>query len=114
MTRSRPTTPAKFDRRSATVSGCSTTAVVCAMTPGISTLPSGTGTSRYTPLVRVAWLGRFDGIRPGPDSQHEVDDVAQAEVVEMRSLPAPPAEVIAHAVLGNAGQGVVQGVDIPG
>ena len=35
-------------RRSATVSGCSTTAVVWAMTPGMSTLPSGSFTSSHT------------------------------------------------------------------
>ena len=30
------------------VSGCSTTAVVCAMTPGMSTLPAGSFTSSHT------------------------------------------------------------------
>ena len=59
----------------------------------------------YAPLVGVAGSGRLDRVGLGPDAQHEIDDVAQAEVVEVRSLPASPTEVVAHAVLGDARPG---------
>src|SRR6266403_1604820 len=48
MTRSRPTTRANVTIRSAIVSGCSTTAVVCARAPGMRILPSGNLTSSQT------------------------------------------------------------------
>ena len=64
------------------------------------------------PLVRVARRRRFDGVGLGLDPQHEVDDVLQREIALVRALPASPAEVVAHPVLGDTGQRVVQRVDV--
>jgi len=46
ITFSRPTTEAKFRRRSATTSGCSTILEVESITPGMIFLPAGSFTSR--------------------------------------------------------------------
>src|SRR5262249_41150576 len=115
MTRSRPTTRAKVTMRSAIVSGCSTTAVVWAMTPGIRILPSGSLTSCQT-RHSYEWRG---GAAPpeeglGLDPQQKVHDVPKAQIVDVRALPAAPAEVVAHSVLGDAGEGVIERVDVPG
>src|SRR5258707_13157176 len=44
----------------------------------------------HTPLVRVTGCRRLDRIALRLDPEHEVDDVAQTEVVDVRPLPAAP------------------------
>src|SRR5262249_11314860 len=54
-----------------------------------------------SPFVRMARRRRFHGVGLSLDTEQEVHDVAEAQVVDMRTLPAAPAEVVAHSVLGD-------------
>ena len=101
--------------RWATSSGCSTWLVVWAMTPGMRHLPSGSlVVSQTSHSVGVAGIGGFHAVGSGVDAEHDVHDVAQGYVGGVRAVPATPAEVVADAVLGQAFEGVVQGVDAEG
>src|SRR5271170_3196103 len=82
ITFSRPTTPAKRPIRWAMASGCSTRFEAWVMTPGISTLPSGSLTVPHAPLVLMARIGRLERIAGGFNPQHDVDDVLQFHVVD--------------------------------
>ena len=64
------------------------------------------------PFVLVARVGALDEIGPGFDFQHEVDDILQRHVGGMRPRPAAPADVIAHAFLGDSRQRLVQHLDV--
>src|SRR5262249_18877653 len=64
------------------------------------------------PLVFVARIGGFDGIRLGVDFQNQVDDVFQRDVAGVGRIHAAPAQVVPHAILGNAAQGVVVRLDV--
>src|SRR6266705_1805928 len=57
---------------------------------------------------------RLHRVGLGLDPEQEIHDVAQAEVMDVRPLPATPTEVVAHALLWDAGQGVIERVDVPG
>jgi len=53
----------------------------------------------HAPLVRVAGRRRLHGIGLGLDHQQEVHDVPETEIVDVRPLPAAPAEVRIRPVL---------------
>jgi len=40
----------------------------------------------------------FDQVRLGVDTEHDVDDVAQRKIGGVRTMPAAPANVIAHEI----------------
>ena len=65
----------------------------------------------HLPLVLVANVARLERVGAGANRQQQVDDVAQRDVGEMRAVPAPPAHVIADAILGDAVQRVVERLD---
>ena len=59
----------------------------------------------------VAGVGAFDEVCAGVDLQHDVDDVLELEVVSVRTVPAAPAQVVAHLLLRDAFERVVQRFD---
>ena len=59
----------------------------------------------------VARIGKFDHIGAGPHLENEIDDVPQRDVAHMRAGPASPADVVAHAILGDALERVVERFD---
>ena len=61
------------------------------------------------PFVLVAHVGRLERIALRLDLQHQADDVLERQVVGVRPVPASPAQVIAHAVLRNALQRMIDG-----
>ena len=63
------------------------------------------------PFVLVAHVGRLERIALRLDLQHQVDDVLERQVVGVRAVPGPPAQVIAHAVFRNSLQRMVDGID---
>ena len=50
----------------------------------------------------------FDQIRLGVDAEHDVDNVAQRKIGGVRTMPAAPADVIAHAIDRDAFEGMIQ------
>src|SRR5437867_305153 len=52
------------------------------------------------PLMLVAHVRRLNGIRLRLGLENDVDDVAQGDIVDMRSMAAAPAEVQAHLLFG--------------
>src|SRR5207249_260011 len=66
----------------------------------------------HAPLVLVARVRRLDEIGAGAHAEDQVDDVLQRDVAGMRSGPASPADVVAHAILGDALQGMVERLDV--
>jgi hypothetical protein len=42
----------------------------------------------------------FDQVRLGIDTEHDIDDVAQRKIGGVRTVPATPADVIAHRSTG--------------
>ena len=63
------------------------------------------------PFVLVAYVGGLDRIGAGLHAQHQVDDVGQLCIGDMRHVPAAEADMIADAILRNALQSLVQCVD---
>ena len=66
------------------------------------------------PFVGVAGVGGLDAVGAGVDAQDDVDNVAEGDVGGVGAVPATPAEVVADAVLGQALEGVVEGIDAQG
>ena len=66
------------------------------------------------PFVFVARIGGLDEIGAGADFQNEIDDLPQGNVGRVRTGPASPADVIAHAIFGNSLQRMVQHFDVAG
>src|SRR5881409_3809208 len=83
MTFSRPTMFAKRTMRSAISAGCSTRLVVWLITPGMRIVRSDV--LEHVVLVLVTRIGRLEGVRPGVDLEHDVDDVLQFHVVDARA-----------------------------
>ena len=53
----------------------------------------------------------LDGIGLRLDPEHHVDNVTQRNVGGVRPMPAAPADVIANAIFGNAGERVIERID---
>ena len=63
------------------------------------------------PLVLVARVGRLDRVRAGLHLQDQVDQLLQRRVGDVRHVPASEADVVAHPVLRDPLQRVVESVD---
>src|SRR5207253_10351653 len=63
------------------------------------------------PFMLVAHVRRLDGIRLRLDLEHDVGDVAQGDIVDVRSMAATPAEVQARLLFGQTHEGVVDRLD---
>ena len=63
------------------------------------------------PLVLVAGVGGLDRVARGADAEDDVDDVLERNVVAVRAVEAPPADVQPHLLARDAAQGVVDRVD---
>jgi hypothetical protein len=61
--------------------------------------------------VLVPHIGGLEGIGLRPHREDEIDDVLERQIMGVRAMPAAPAQMIAHALLGNAGERVVDGID---
>ena len=61
----------------------------------------------------VPHIGGLEGIGLRLHLEDQVDDVLERQIMGVRAMPAAPAQVIAHAFRGNAGERVVDGVDAP-
>ena len=62
-------------------------------------------------FMLVADVAGFDQVRLGVDTEHDVDDVAQRKIGGVRTMPAAPADVIAHAIDRDAVEGAIQNLD---
>ena len=62
-------------------------------------------------LVLVARVCGFEGEGSGLDVQDDWRDLMQRRVGRVGPVPAAPAHVVAHAVVRQPGEGVVQGFD---
>src|SRR5579863_1015102 len=60
------------------------------------------------PFVFVAGIGGFDKVSAGADLENKVDDLSQRNVRRVRSRPASPADVVAHAIFRDSLQSIVQ------
>ena len=112
MTFSRPTKLVKRRMRSATSSGCSTTLVAWLTTPGMRILPCGKfDLFPDPPLVLVARVGGLDQVGANADLQQQADDIFQRQIRRVRPMPAAPADMVAHALLRNIRQRMVERLD---
>src|SRR5262249_21225088 len=66
----------------------------------------------YAPFVLGARVRALDEIGAGIDLQDQVDDILQRHIAGMRAGPAAPAHVIAHALRRDAGERLVQHLDV--
>ena len=66
------------------------------------------------PFVLVARVGRLDQVCTGAYLEDQVDDFLERHIGGMRPRPASPANMIAHPVLGNSFERVVEHFDVPG
>ena len=64
----------------------------------------------HCPLMGVVRVGRLEGVGPGPDAQHNVNDIFQRHVGRVWAVPAAPAHMVANAVLGQTRQGLIEGL----
>ena len=64
-----------------------------------------------TPLMFMPHIGGLDEIAARIDSQEQVDDILQRQVVRVRVVPVAPTQMIPHPVLRKTAQGVVEDVD---
>src|SRR5262245_24627586 len=99
--------------RSATSSGCSMKLVVESITPATSTLPAGKGTSRHT-FHSCSWRGLAPATTSAPGRPLTT---TSAMSLSGRSrwcwtAGAGPADVHAHPLGRNVGDGVVEHVDV--
>jgi hypothetical protein len=69
------------------------------------------GVLPHLPLVLVARIRRLDHVGAGAHLEDEIDNVLERDVTHMRPWPAPPAHVIAHAILGDSLERAVQRFD---
>src|SRR5438045_2498832 len=60
------------------------------------------------PLVLMARIGRFDDVRLRLDFQHRRRDLAQRRIGHVRRVHAAPAVVIAHTILRDASERMIQ------
>src|SRR6185369_10302339 len=66
----------------------------------------------HLPLVPVPGVGAGNHEAGGPALDDDVDDVGQRHVVVVRAAGAGPADVHAHAVGGDVGDGVIEHRDV--
>src|ERR1700692_2145870 len=64
------------------------------------------------PFVFMARIGGFDEVGAGTNLENEIDNLPQRDIGRVRSWPASPANVVAHAIFGDALQSMVQDVDV--
>ena len=62
-------------------------------------------------LVLVAHIRGLDRVDARVHLEHQVDDLRERDVRRVRPVPAAPAEVVAHALLGDPVERVVQRFD---
>ena len=60
------------------------------------------------PVARICHL---DAVAAGFDAQHQIDDVFERHVGDMRRIKAAPANVIANALLRQSFDGVIERFD---
>ena len=65
----------------------------------------------HAPFMLVSDVACLEGIGLRPHLQDQIDDVLERQVVGVRPMPAAPAQVVAHLLLGNADKRVVDGID---
>ena len=65
----------------------------------------------HAPLMLVPHVAGLEGIGLRLHLEYQVDDVLERQVVGVRPMPAAPAQVVAHLLLGNADKRVVDGID---
>jgi hypothetical protein len=58
-------------------------------------------------FVLMTHVAGFDQVRLGIDTEHDIDDVAQRKIGSVRTMPTAPADVITHAIDGDAFEGVI-------
>ena len=63
------------------------------------------------PLVFVPDIAGLEGVGPGIDGEHDLDDVAHRNVSRVRPVPAAPAQMKADALLRQTAQRMVQCFD---
>ena len=56
------------------------------------------------PFVLVTDVAGLETVGLCAHLEHEIDDLLERQVVRVRAVPAAPAEVVAHAILGDAGR----------
>src|SRR6266404_1161827 len=71
------------------------------------------GVLPHPPFVLVAHIGGLEGIGLRLHLEDQIDDVLERQIMGVRAVPAAPAQVIAHAFLGNADERVIDRVDAP-
>jgi hypothetical protein len=62
----------------------------------------------HLPLMLVLRIGRLDRIGLDVDFEQNVRDVPQGEIMRMRSMPRPPANVQSHHVLRHARETIIE------
>ena len=63
------------------------------------------------PLVLVARVGLLDQVVAGGDLEYEIDDVGERRVEGVGTVPAAPADVVAHPFAGQPAKRVVERLD---
>src|SRR5262249_21811701 len=63
------------------------------------------------PFMLVAHVRSLDGVRLRLDLEDDVGDIAQGDIVDMRTMTTPPAKVQAHVLFGQTREGVVDRLD---
>src|SRR5580704_7701810 len=70
------------------------------------------GVFPHTPLVLVPRVGAFNDIGADLHTKDEIDNILERHVGRMRARPAPPTDMIADAVGGQPGDGLVEHLDL--
>src|SRR3984893_18316044 len=66
----------------------------------------------YPPFVFMAGIGGFNQVCASTDLENEIDNLPERDIGRVRSWPASPANVVAHAIFGDSLQSMVQDVDV--
>ena len=83
------------------------------ITPGISTLPSGSFTRlEHRPFVGVARIGGLERDRNRLRREHDVDDVGERHVAVMRAFVVAPAKMHAQLFRRNVGDRMIERLDV--
>jgi len=56
----------------------------------------------HSPLMLVSHVASLEGVGLRLHLEDQIDDVLERQVVGVRPMPAAPAQVVAHLLLGNA------------
>ena len=65
----------------------------------------------HRPFVLVTHVAGLETVCLRAHFKHQIDDLLERQVVRMRAVPGAPAEMVAHAILRNAGKRVIERVD---